>query len=152
MVNINVNGRLGADAELKATKSGEQFISFRLATNEFNKKTKSNETIWMNVIAFGKKAIVMCPHLKKGSLVNIMGEERVSLFQLKSGEYTINRDILADRVEFISTNSNRSEDNVTTVSETSSFDKPTIEPTVLQPQVSILNTSVASSSEDDLPF
>lgn len=152
MVNVNVNGRLGADAELKSGKNGEQFVVFRLATNEFNKSTKSNDTIWMNVVLFGKRAITMHPHLKKGSAVNIMGEERVSLFQLKSGEYTINRDILADRVEFIGSN-NKSDENSTTVTNKFVSETP-ITPTtarINEPQIAYADMGT-TNAEDDLPF
>ena len=143
MVNVNVNGRLGADAELKSGKNGEQFLVFRLATNEYNKNTKANESIWLNVIFFGRKAATMCPYLKKGSAVNIMGEERVSLYQLRSGEYIINRDIFADRVEFIGTSSGTDENTNTAKtrmgipeSQTTSFSQQNVVITDSQPTFS----------------
>jgi single-strand DNA-binding protein len=152
MINVNVIGRLGADAELKSGKNGEQFVNFRLATNEFNKSTKTNETVWMNVILFGKRAVTMHPYLKKGSFVNVMGEERVSLYQLKSGEYAINRDVLADRLEFIGS-SNKSDENTTTSTNKFVSETPLTPTTakIQEPQMAYADMGTMNA-EDDLPF
>lgn len=152
MVNVNVNGRLGADAELRTTKGGEQYVTFRMATNEFNRKTKENETIWMSVTFFGKRALTLLPHLKKGSSINVMGEERVSLFKMTSGEYTIIRDVFADRVEFIGSGNNRTESSPTPqVKSAFTSDVPFPVNRIPEPQVTAANIGTPPSN-DDLPF
>ena len=100
MININFIGRLGADAELKtSTKNGKQFVTMRVATDEF--KNGENTTAWINVTYTAERAIKMHEYLKKGSAVSVHGIETVGTYQNKNGETMVSRDVLADRVDFL---------------------------------------------------
>ena len=82
---VNLNGRLGADAEVKMGKNGNQFLSMRVATDEFKNGTKG--TAWFNVIAdASERNMKMVQYLTKGRMLNIVGTETVDLFTNKNGE------------------------------------------------------------------
>lgn len=98
-INVNFNGRLGADCEMKTSSNGRQFISMRVATDEFRNGKK--ETVWVNVADYSDKTKSMSEYLKKGSLVNIHGVESVGLYQNKNGETMISRDVISDRIDFV---------------------------------------------------
>jgi single-strand DNA-binding protein len=141
MVNINFNGRLGADAELRTSKSGKQYVSMRVATDEFRNGEKS--TAWLNVTYHGDRAIKIQPFLKKGSAVNVIGSETVGTYQDKNGETQISRDVLADRVDFLGLGGSGSTQSNETVTDTGKFKKT---------DETEMATATASTSDDDLPF
>ena len=143
MVNINFNGRLGADAELRTSKSGKQYVSMRVATDEFRNGEKS--TAWLNVTYHGDRAIKIQPFLKKGSAVNVIGSETVGTYQDKNGETQISRDVLADRVDFIGLGSSANTQSNDAVTETGKFKKTE------KTDEAEMATATAST-DDDLPF
>lgn len=152
MVNVNVIGRLGADSELKTSVNGRQYVSLRLATDQYNRKTKENETIWFNVVDFSEKALKMQSTLKKGSMINVFGVERIGLFQGKNGETLIGREIISDRIEFVSSGSKSQQ----TINQDSSYantiKNSVAEVEALKTAQPIFETVNSSSSVDDLPF
>ena len=80
MVNINVIGRLGADAELINGKNG-QFASFRLAVDD--RKNSEKTTTWFRVTLNGERVGKLVEYLTKGKLVNVIGTESVGTYQAK---------------------------------------------------------------------
>lgn len=90
-------GRLGADAEVKTSQNGNQYVSMRVAKNYYDGERK---TVWVNVTLFGDRAIKMKEYLKKGSAVVLYGEITPSLGKTKAGEAAIFFDMTADRFEF----------------------------------------------------
>ncbi len=154
MVNIRIIGRLGANAEIKTSSKGNQFVSMRVAVNQYNATTKANDTIWFNVTAFGERDVAMAQYWTKGKLLTIEGTESVSLYKTKEGESGISRDIRAFFIDFISVGSGATETNTsetaaspttTTTADCGVFKKPTIVAEAIKPTPS--NTDV-----DDLPF
>jgi single-strand DNA-binding protein len=141
MVNINFVGRLGADAELKtSTKSGKQFVKMRVATDEFKNGEKT--TAWLNVMYPNERGLKMAEYLKKGSAVSVFGVETVGLYESKAnGEMQVSRDVIADRVEFVSLGKSGDTQSTDTVTDTGTF-QPTETVTVAAP----------STTDDDLPF
>ncbi|MFT6882574.1 MAG: single-strand DNA-binding protein [Marinoscillum sp.] len=74
---VQLIGRLGNDPQVKSFESGKRMASFSLATNETyvnNKGEKVDETIWHNIVVWGKKVDVVESYLKKGSEVAIQGK------------------------------------------------------------------------------
>lgn len=145
MINVNFNGRLGADAEVKTSaKSGKQYVAMRVATDEFRNGEKG--TAWMNVTYHGDRAIKMQEYLKKGNAVTVMGVETVSTYQNKNGETMVSRDVLADRVEFVNLGKSGDTQSNDAVIETGKF----------QPKEKTneaeMATATAATSDDDLPF
>lgn len=97
MFYTNFLARLGADAEVKTSQNGNQFVSMRVAKNYYDGEKK---TVWVNVTLFGDRAIKMKEYLKKGSAIMLYGEIRPSLGKTKAGEDAIFFDMAADRFEF----------------------------------------------------
>lgn len=92
-------GRLGADAELKDSKSGSKYVTMRVASNDY--VNGENVTTWTNVIWTGDRATTLQPYLKKGSLVDIHGILRVREYTTSEGAKGTSVDIMADRIDFV---------------------------------------------------
>jgi single-strand DNA-binding protein len=143
MVNINFIGRLGADAELKTAKSGRQYVSMRVATDEFKKGEKS--TSWLNVTYTGDRALKMHEYLKKGSAIVVMGVETVDTYQsTKTGETMISRDVIADRVDFVGLGKSGDTQSNEATADTAA---PTKDNTK-----EMATVAASTTAEDDLPF
>lgn len=74
---ITGTGHLGADPELRFTPSGKAVANLRIACTE-RKRTPSGEwedgtTTWLNVAVWGHLAETVTEHLRKGSLVHVVG-------------------------------------------------------------------------------
>jgi single-stranded DNA-binding protein len=143
MIYSEITGRLGADSELKTSKSGNQFVTMRVASNDF--VGGENVTTWVRVLWSGDRAVKMQEHLKKGSLVSVRGTQRVSLYDTKNGEKAISFDIFADRVDFVGGGSGSTQSNES-VTDTGTL-KPKVEATSVAAPQEVQNESV-----DDLPF
>ena len=145
MVNINVIGRLGADAELINGKNG-QFASFRLAVDD--RKDREKTTTWFRVTLNGDRVGKIVEYLTKGKLVNVIGTESVGTYQAKDGSTQVSRDINASNVEFVSVGSgSTASDASTTESSTEVVSTGT-----LKKQPTIAATATSTEPEDDLPF
>lgn len=143
MVNVNFLGRLGADAELKTAKSGKQYVSMRVATDEFKKGERG--TAWFNVTYTGDRAVKMHEYLKKGSAVSVMGVETIDTYQsTKTGETMISRDVLADRVDFVNFGKSGDTQSNEAVADTNKSSKNSSE------EVAV--AAASTTNEDDLPF
>ena len=140
---LQIIGRLGADSELKTSKNGKQFLSMRVASNDFI--GGENLTTWISVLWGGESAVKMAEHLKKGSQVIINGTPKYSLYKTKNGESAIDVSVFADRVDFVSSNSGGTQSNEA-VAETGTFKKK-------EPAVAAAATVNSETNEaDDLPF
>ena len=74
---VTLIGNLGMDPEVKQTDGGHKLAKVSLATNESfknNKGEKVTETMWHNLIAWGKTADFMGKYLQKGSEVVVEGK------------------------------------------------------------------------------
>jgi single-strand DNA-binding protein len=142
MIYCELIGRLGADAELRTSTKGTQFVSMRVASNDFfNGETV---TTWVTVMWSGDRAVKMQEHMKKGSAVSVHGTLRTSLFTNKNGEQAISTDLFADRVDFV--NLGKSGDTQTNEAVT---DTGTFKPKAQAEEVAVAS---AASDADDLPF
>lgn len=142
MINAFIIGRLGADSEVKTSKNGNQFLSMRVASNEY--LNGENTTTWVNVIWSGERAVKMAQHMKKGSMISINGPLRTSTYTTKAGETAVSIDVFADRVDFVNSgNSGQTQSSEATV-DTGTLRKK--EETIAEAP-----TPVAAAI-DDLPF
>jgi single-strand DNA-binding protein len=146
MVNINVIGRLGADAELINGKNG-QFASFRLAVDD--RKNSEKTTTWFRVTLNGDRVGKIVEYLTKGKLVNVMGTESVGTYQAKDGSTQVSRDINASNVEFISVGSGSTASDTSAETTTETTTEAVSTGTLKKP---VAKTAAASEPEDDLPF
>ena len=175
MIQINLDGRLGKDAELKQSKNGRKYVSFSFANSIFiNKEEKTN---WYNVISFNQTFIDQCEKLTKGKYLFISGnysDEAIA----KNGQIFINRNILADSFSYLSgnrtdngeNNQNRSHSSESDVDITTNYQKPVDNSNSIQ-QSKLVNSNIETKAtieeqtsqstqindddfdgDDDLPF
>ncbi len=156
MRQIIITGRLGADAEQKITKQGNQYITFRIANTEFG---DNNKTYWFRVTSFENRHMNMVKYLTKGKPVIVQGKYDDNIYQNKNNNSEISRDIIAYNIEFISTgkdenstnSANNSEQTPKQTTNTASHSVDKAE----QVQMPAFNTSASTASDDekdDLPF
>ena len=150
MVNVEFIGRLGADSEVKTGKSGNQFLSFRVATDEY--RNGKNEASWLNVVYTGERAIKMHQWLTKGKAVSVHGVENVGTYVDRNGQTQVSRDVMADRVDFVNVGgSGQTQSNSTT---TTQGQANVAAPTNIAPPAGTMKPqeTMPSKDEDDLPF
>lgn len=73
----NGAGRLTRDAELSTTKKGTVMSKFRLAVND----RRSEDTLFVNVLCFGKMAESLNPLLVQGRIVSITGKLKIDDYE-----------------------------------------------------------------------
>lgn len=147
-VNVQIVGRLGGDSEIKTGKNGGQFVTFRLATDEY--KGGKNETAWLNVVDYNEKTLKMAQYLKKGTMVNVHGVETVDVYQNRNGEFVPSRDIRAYSVDFV----NSGQSGMTSSSDAQQVTKPQVNEGVDCGKLTPPKTSnqTIQAVDDDLPF
>lgn len=69
---VIIQGRIGADLELKRTPSEISVTSFNIAVDR--KGTKDKVTDWISIVAWRQTAEFICKYFKKGSEIIIVGE------------------------------------------------------------------------------
>ena len=144
MVNVNVIGRLGADAELIDGKNGK-FISFRLATDDGKNKNNERITTWFRVTLNGDRVTKLVEYLTKGKLINVIGTETVGTYQAKDGSTQISREINASNIEFVSVGSG------STASDTATSETPSVTTGDFKKDA-VVTTASKEDAGDDLPF
>jgi single-strand DNA-binding protein len=144
MVNVNIIGRLGADAELINGKNGP-FLSFRMAVDDRKRNGDKTEKItsWFRVTLNGDRSSKLVEYLTKGKLVNVTGTESVGIYNSKDGTPQVSREVSASNIEFISvgSGSTASDSSTTEVTTGKLAEKPKVEV-----------AATTSDPEDDLPF
>ena len=74
---VQLIGNLGNAPEVKTTENGKKLARFSLATNENYRNAKGEkvtETLWHNLIAWGKVADIIEKYLNKGSEIAVEGK------------------------------------------------------------------------------
>ncbi len=127
MANLNkvmLIGNLTRDPELRYTPAGLGVASFGIAVNtpigrdeEGNRKV---ETLFVDVVAFGKQAEVIAEYLKKGSLIYLEGRLRYRTWEDPSGNKRSKHEIVLSNFQFLTT---RDKDQVSGVVETPDEDE-----------------------------
>lgn len=145
MININVIGRLAADAESKTSQKGTQYVQFRMGVDDY--ANGKSETVWFNVTSSTEQALRIAQYLTKGKLICIHGTESLRLFTNKQNETVIGRDIIAYSIDFVSAGR---KDGTTSTTTTANDTTTTSLPQVEIPAVPAMATTAAT--DDDLPF
>lgn len=73
----NGAGRLTKDAEFSTTKKGTPMSKFRLAVND----RRNDDTLFVNILCFGKMAENLNPMLVKGRCVAITGKLKIDDYE-----------------------------------------------------------------------
>ena len=159
MRQIIVAGTIGVDAEVKISKSGNSYLTFRFANREYGEENAT----WYTVMSHSPFYVNMAQHLKKGKHIIVVGNYEDEAYVNKSGKVEISRTILANSIEFNASSQKSSTKQDTNaqvaVSNSPTTDKGVI-PTMDMNPVSqnqftgtpyVQVTTVATES-DDLPF
>lgn len=96
---MNINtwlgcGRLTKDAENSTTQKGTSMAKFRMAVND----RRNDETLFLNVLCFGKMAEALKGHLTKGRLVGVQGKLKIDDYQDKDGQTRNSICVMADEI------------------------------------------------------
>ena len=97
-------GRLTRDPELRYTPSGTAVCKFGLAINRSFRNQEGNnveDTLFINVSAWGRQAEHCSQFLKKGKRVAINGELRSNSWQDREGNKRVTYEINARSVQFL---------------------------------------------------
>lgn len=103
-------GNLVRDPEMRSTQSGVSVCNFTIAVNRRfrNAQTGQQETDFLNVIAWRQLAELCGKYLAKGRKVAVMGSIQTRQYAVKDGSKRTAWDIVADEVEFLTTQNQQS--------------------------------------------
>ena len=100
-------GNLTRDPELQTTNSGVSVCRFTLAVSRrFANNDGERDTDFINIVVWRNQAENCHKYLKKGSKCAVIGRIQTSSYDAQDGSKRYTTDIVADEVEFISTNRN----------------------------------------------
>lgn len=74
---LSIIGRVGKDAEMRYTPSGQTVTNFSVAASEKytdKNQEKVEKTVWFRISAWGKLAEICSQYVKKGMLVEVTGK------------------------------------------------------------------------------
>ncbi|MBF0471682.1 MAG: single-stranded DNA-binding protein [Gammaproteobacteria bacterium] len=98
-------GNLGADPEVRATRTGGAVTTLSIATSEQwtdrNSGIKQERTEWHRVILFNKLAEIARDYLVKGRQVYIEGKVQTRKWTDKSGSERYTTEIIADELQML---------------------------------------------------
>lgn len=163
MQNLEVDGRLKADAVIKTSKNGKQYLFFELANTNY--VMGEFVTTWYSVQIFDVQTINQCKTLHKGAYILVAGFLQIDTNTVGDKTY-VNRTIRAHKVDFLySSRPNNEEHGANTGTtqqavyraEVPQPKKEVVIPNKLtnedlqptQPQINLLDVG---DDDDDLPF
>lgn len=151
MRKLIVTGRLGGDPEVKTTKNGTAYTTFRIANQEYG----DENTSWITVTVWDSAQQNFCKNLKKGSSVIIDGDytDRIYISN-KNNQPEIGRDMRSNAIYFgmlPPKEEGEPQPTATTVTPkaTSAAPKAT---TTVAPKTTPVVESAVMPGDDDLPF
>ncbi len=95
-------GNLTRDPELKALPSGQQLVSFGLATNRTYKDKngqKQEATEFHNIVAFGRLAEVIAQYMKKGRPLFVEGRIQTRSWE-SEGQKKYRTEVIVENFQF----------------------------------------------------
>ena len=100
MVNSwTIAGNLGGNPDLRYTAQGTAVCTFSLATSHGWGSNK--DTVWVDVVVWGKQGEACAEHLEKGKKVFAIGEGRLRKWE-KDGKNYSKLELTAKDIKFIS--------------------------------------------------
>lgn len=107
MANLNrvlLIGNLTRDPELRYVPSGTAVATFTLAVNRVYKNQageKKEETSFIRVVVWGRRAEVCGEYLRKGSPVFVEGRLQSRSWETQDGQKRSTTEVIADNVQFL---------------------------------------------------
>ncbi len=96
-------GRLTRDPELRYTPSGQAVTTFGLAVNReyISKEEKREETCFINLVIWGKRAEVCAEYLKKGGLIFVEGRLQYRKWETQDNEKRSTVEVVVENFQFL---------------------------------------------------
>ena len=108
--NCTFTGRLTADPELKATQSGVNFVSFKIAVERRFKDNDGNKQAdFIPVKAWRATAEFVAKYFKKGKMIAIVGELQTRKYEDIDGNNRTAFEVVTDQVDFCGGKAERAE-------------------------------------------
>lgn len=139
MITTYMIGRVGAEPELKQTKSGVNVCTFSVAANIGYGANR--QTVWVRCSAWRKQAEVAAQYLKRGAQVFVSGTPSVRAFEGKQGAQA-SFELSVSELRFIG------DRDVSQASEASDF----IPETERKPAPAMTFAQESKFTDDDIPF
>jgi len=99
MNSITLTGRLTADPEVRATKTGTEF---RLAVQRRRSRDGEDRgAVYVDVVCFGRLAESCAQYLDKGRQVAASGRLELDEWETEGGERRSRHKVVGDEVEFL---------------------------------------------------
>ena len=108
-------GRLSRDPELRYTSNNTPVCQINMAISRPVSQGKEPETDFINVVVWNKQAENLVKYVKKGNQIAIEGRIQTRNYDNEEGKKVYVTEVLANHVEFIGSNSNKTNDNQTQV-------------------------------------
>ena len=147
---IQVDGRLGRDAEVKTTSGGTKYVRFTLANTSFERGEEKTE--WFDVTSYDDYVIdKQIQILKKGSYVIVTGTLRTDV-NYENGKLYLNQRVTSLNIDSPNLGKKKDKDEeeeqtVSTYTPTET-DEPKAEPS----QEPVASAISVEDEDSDLPF
>lgn len=99
--NVCLVGRLGADPEMRQTRTGKSVCSLRVATQRWTREGEADEVEWHRVVAWDQTAERCGQYLKKGRTVAVEGRLSTRSWDDPDGKKRYLTEVVAARVSFL---------------------------------------------------
>lgn len=95
-------GRITADPELKYTTSNKAYTRFTLAINrDYTKEDGTKEADFISVVAWEKRAEIICKYVKKGNKIGVDGKIQTGSYDKEDGSRGYLTDVIVNGLEFL---------------------------------------------------
>jgi len=102
MNRIELTGRLTADPELRYTESNKAYTRFSLAVNRnFKNKDGEYDADFFNIVAWDKRAEVICSNVKKGHRFGVAGRLQTTRYEKQDGSIGYQTDVIIEDFDFL---------------------------------------------------
>ncbi|SHJ98925.1 single-strand DNA-binding protein [Clostridium cavendishii DSM 21758] len=102
MNKVTLIGIVTKDLELKKSKASESiYTNFNLAIHSLRTKTKEEKTTFINIVAFGKQAEILCRYISKGSKLGVNGRLDVSSLIDEQGHKRYSTSVIVEEFQFL---------------------------------------------------
>ena len=112
-------GRLSKEPELRYTSNNTPVCQINVAISRPVAQGHEPETDFINVTVWNKQAENLVKYVKKGNQIAIEGRIQTRSYDNEEGKKVYVTEVLANHIEFIGNNSNKTNDNQTQDNKTS---------------------------------
>lgn len=98
---VILQGRLGADPELRTTPSGVEVASVNIAVDRDRKDADGNrQADWVTIVAWRNTAKFMAQYFQKGSVMLVEGRLQMRNYTDRDGNKRTAAEVVADNIYF----------------------------------------------------